>query len=551
MDKKDLEDLKKRLENAEFNNSLEDSKISQEEKEEKKNNNDFQDLKDNKKNMIIIALVICVVILLAIVLIFLFSGKNDTKSNNSNNYNNNNSNEEKKENNEKDKIIKEEDYNYTNAKVYFNKYVYVKAKDDKKIAITDLDGNILEEINSNWKIFEGKEKDLYLIELKGNENITIKRIKDNLVHDVYNDKATGLLLGKEKENLIGFYNKDSDYDTIYIIDGNTYNTTNLDNFGAYNNSNKDVKYIYNNKYLITYYNNEKSDYDSYGIYDIKAKKQLIKNSYDKIEYLHDDIFIAIKNDKSGVIDSNNKVLLDFKYDLVTYSNNLYFVGEKNKLNLYDKNLNDLNKDISIPNLDKFTYNPCCGAINPFDLINYNSYVIVRIGTQPDAVSDYIVVDKDGNSTSLGKGYIGFIGQSLIRTSSEDNYLYMYDENLNITHKIDVGQRAIKIDRVSIFLNNTLVIDGTKLYNLKNDSAKGSTNWYRRESQEFNIRLDFKGETGTITVSSNDVELKKLEGVSVDAFLNAEDNGITITKNYFIYNAGGVIILKRVEQNKPE
>ena len=548
MDKKELEELKERIENAEFNNAEEDIKVNNEENEEEmkqKKDNDFKDINDKKKNIIIIALIGCVLILL-ILLIILLPG--DKKENN----NNTNSNSEITPSDKEDpEVIKEEDYNYSDAKLYFNKYIYVRSNDESKKIITDLDGNLIAKTEGSWKIYEGNNKDLYLVDSKDNDTFVIKRIKDNLLHDVFNDNASGLILGKEKENLLGLYKKEKDYDIIYLLNENSYNTINLDSFGSFTNSKKEIKYIYNNRYVITYNNKDQKEYDSYGIYDLKDKKQLIDETYDKIEFLHDNVFVAIKDDKTGVIDTNNKVLLDFKYDLVTYSNGLYFVGDDNKLLIYDSNLNSLNKEIEVSNLDKYTYNPSSQTTNPFDLINYKSYVIVRIGYLPDAVSDYVIVDKKGNITELGKGYIGFAGQYLINSNTEDNFIYMYDESLNVAHKIDVGEKAIKLDKVNIFLNNTLTINGSKLYNLSNDTAKGTTNWYRRESQEFNVKIDFKGDNGTITVSSNEIVLKKLENVSLDAFLKAENNGITITKDYFIYNADGVIVLKRVEQNKEE
>ena len=551
MDKKEIEELKKRLENAEFNNLEEDIKVSKEENNNKnKKDNDFKDINDNKKNMIIIILGVCVFILLVVVLFFLLSGGKEDNKENSNNENSNSENNSNN-NDETAKIIKEEDFNYSSAKLYFNKYIYVRSKDEEKKVITDLDGNILIETKDSWKIYEGNEKDIYLVSSNDNNVFKIQRIKDNLIHEVFNDKADGLLIGKENNNLIGVYKKDNNYDTLYLIDGNSTNTTNLDSFGAFANSKKEVKYIYNNKYIITYNNKAQKEYDVYGIYDIKAKKQLVNETYDKIEFLHDDIFTAEKNDKYGIIDINNKVLLDYKYDLVVYSNGLYFAGLNNKLKIFDSNLNDLNKDITVTNLNKYVYNPSTGTTNPFDLINYKNYVIVRIGNLPDTVSQYIAVDKTGNITELGTGYIGFAGQYLILSRNDDTNIYMYDEGLNIAHKIDIGEKAIKLDKVNIFLNNTLAINGSKIYNINDGSSKGTTNWYRRESQEYNVKIDFKGDNGTITVSSNEVELKKLEGVSLDAFLKAENNGITITKDYFIYNAGGVIVLKRVEQEKTE
>ena len=547
MEKKDLEDLKERLENAEFNNYEEDLKVTNEEKKDpvNKKDNDFFEEKDKKKNMIIYALVALVIILLIIVLFFLLSGKNDNNNstdNSSSNSNSNSSENNSNNNNETPKKIKEEDYNYSNGSVYYNRYVYVESKDKEKAVITDLEGNIITEV-SNSKIYEGPENSIYLVNqnYKNDGNFDIKRIKDNIVHNIFKENATGLLIGKEKNNLLGVYKQNKDDETIYLFNGNEYSTINLDNYFDISNKSNDRenKYIYNNKYIITFDKISQEKYEDYGIYDIKAQKQVLKGTYEDIDYLHDDIFSAEKNNKSGIIDVNNKTLLNFNYDSIAYANGLYFVSSKDKISIYDANYNTLNKEILLQNS------------NQFELITFKDYVIVRNGNLPNEISDYIAVDKLGNTIPLGKGYIGFLGNYLVKSSADDTFIYMYDGALNQAHKINVGEKAINLNNINLFLNNTLVINNKNLYNLENDSSKGTTNWYRRVSEEFDVRIDFKGDKGKVTVKSNEIVLKELDDVSVDAFLKADNNGIKITKDYFIYNADGVIIIKRVPQNNPE
>ena len=568
MDKKDLEDLKKRLENAEFNNYEEDMRVSDEESSTKyrpkhsNNEDDFKNNNDdnNKKNAIIIGLVICVVILLLIVGFFLTKGNGD--NNTSNNSGDNNSSENKESNSEngekgnneqkEDTDINKDDYDYSSGKIYFNKYIYITSKDKSKKVISTLEGKILLKSDSSLRIFEESDKSLYIVDLKYQDTgvLNIKRIKDNLVSDVFNDKANGLLLGNEKENLIGAFKQDTNNDIIYLIDGDNVNTVKLDNYGAYiaNNSSKDNKYIYNNRYMIIFDKMNQESFENYGVYDIKNKTQVIKGTYDGIEYLHNDLFVAIKNDKSGIVDTNNKKLIELNNELIVYSNGLFFIGNNNKLQVYDSKFNKLDKQIDVPNLSKFTYSPCCGAINPFDLIPYKNYVVVRIGYLPNSTSNYIVLDQSGKSTDIGKGYIGFVGDYLVKSNEDDSFISMYDSSLSVKHKIDVGTKALKIDNMYTFLNNTLVINGSKLYNLTNDSSKGTTSWYRRTSQEFDVKLDFKGETGTVTVSRHDQEIDKVENVSVNDFLAADNNGITITKEYFIYNADGISVIQRNEED---
>lgn len=565
MDKKELEDFKKRLENSEFNNLEEDIRVSKEESVQKVAKHapiDYNDDDggDNKKNTIIIGLVIFIVILLIIIAFFVFGGKKSENSSNSdsNSSNTENQNSENKENNEKDDKeekdtkVDEDKYDLATGSIYFNKYMYVTSKDKEKKVIATLDGNILLQTKSTWRIFEGKDNSLYVVNLNYKETgtVDIKKIKDNIVTDLFKEKGNGLLLGAETENLVGVYKQDTNKDTLYIFEGTSYNTIDLENHAAYvnNNASKDNKYVYNNKYIITFDKMSQEDFEDYGIYDLKAKKQVVKGSYDGIIFLHDDIFAAIKKDKTGIIDTNDKVLLDFKNEVVTYSNGLYFIGNNNKLEIYDNNLKNLNQTIDVPSLNKYNYSVCCGSINPFDLTAYKNNVIVRIGTLPGAASEYIAVEKNGTKHSLGKGYIKFINNNIVTSTETDTNVRIYNEALNVIGVIDIGEKSINLANSFIFLNNTLVINRNKIYDINANRSKGTTSWYKRISQEFEVKIDFKGETGTVTISRHEEILQKIENVSVNAFLEADNNGISITKEYFIYNADGIAVIKRNEQD---
>ncbi len=529
------EELKKRLSRVEFNNYEEDLEVNKEENEKA-----IYEVKDKKKNVVIIILIACVIVLLLIILFFLILGnkKNDNSNSNESNSNSNteNKNDDNSNSNENDavKVIDEINYDYSKGNIFFNKYIYVPSKDNKKIAVTDLDGNVILDVDSSFDIFSGLDNSLYAVNLsnKSNENITVKKIKDNKSSNIFSGSVSGALISNENGNILGVYKEDKNNDDLYIFNSTSYDTIKLDSYGAYSDSSskKESKMIYNGKYYITY--NSKND--SYGVYDIKEKKQLISNSYENIKYLHDDVFSVVKNGDSGVINKDNKILLKIDNDVVDYNNGLYFAQYNGKIHVLDANFNDLNSKIEISSSKKF------------DLISFKDNVVIKIGTNTNELSEYIAVDKKGNTISLGKGNIAFVGGYLVVSTEDDTFINMYDSSLTSKHKINVGEKAIKLDSCYDFLGNILVINRKNLYNLSNDTSKGTTSWYRRTSQEFEVRIDFKGEYGTVTILHNGEELKKLENVSVDEFLKAKNNGITIVKNYFIYNAGGIIVLKRPE-----
>ena len=558
MDNKEEEKIKENIENAEFNNPEEDFK-NNEESEEKNEKDDkeekfIDDGNNKKKNIIIISLAILVVLLIIIVLCFLLSGnKGDKNSNSSNNSNSNNESNNNSENNNNDnskKTINEDDYDFSKAGIYLNKYLHIKEKDSNKSAISDLEGNIIFETTDSWVIYEEDDKSLLLLDLNYKKvgDFNIKRIKDNTLYDVFNENATGLLIGYENNKPLGVYKQGKDNETIYLINGNEYNKIELDNYVdiSFGNAERESKYIYNNQYIITFDKMGQEKFENYGIYDIKSKSQLVKGYYDKIYYLHDNVFVAVKNDKAGIIDTNNNVLYSFTNEIISYSNGLYFIGNNNKLKVLDSNLKELNQEIDVPNLSKYTLDIGDGSKISLELKPFKDSVIVKLVENLNELDHYIVIHKNGTKVDLGKGKIGFVGNYLVSSNNNDTNIVMLDSNLNVAHKIDVGSKAISLDNVYIFLNNTLVINGNKLYNLDNDTFKGTTNWYRRTSQEFEVRIDFSGDKGTVTISRNEEKLKTIENVPVSYFLKAENNGITITKDKFIYNAGGVAIIERNE-----
>lgn len=544
MDKKEEEKIKKRLQNAEFNNPEEDFEITEEE-----NVRDEFENKNKKKNIIIIGLVLLVVILIIIILLFVINGNKKNESSNNDNSSSENGNSTNN-NDDKSSVINEDDYDFTSGKMYFNKYIFLASKDGKKRVITDLDFNVILNTKVSSKIYEGENKALYVINYDESNNtpIIVSYIKDGNVSEIFREGASGILL--DNDTFVGLYKVNNSKDIVYLFNGNKYDTIELNHNIAYyyNTSFGEDKYIYSKRYLITYENKGNESLTNYGIYDIKTKKQLIESTYDRIEHLYDDKFVAYKNGFAGVINKDNKEFVNFDYEVITYSNGLYFLGKDDELHVYDSNFNDLNLLIPVPDVDEYNYRLCCGDYNPFDLYPFKDYVIVRVGNSINELSTYYAVLKTGFIAQLEKGNIGFVDNYFVMSHDTDTNITMYDGTLTVKHTIDVKEKAIKLDNLNIYLNNTLVINNKNLYDLTKDTSKGGTSWYRRTSQEYEVRIDFKGATGTVTVSANGEVLKTLENVSVDEFLKASNNGITITKDYFIYNAGGVIVLKREEQS---
>jgi hypothetical protein len=59
--------------------------------------------------------------------------------------------------------------------------------------------------------------------------------------------------------------------------------------------------------------------------------------YDDIFYLGNDLIRVSKNEKTGIIDIKNKIILPLKYDYIQMQNDILFVQNNNKIDLFDLN----------------------------------------------------------------------------------------------------------------------------------------------------------------------------------------------------------------------
>ena len=524
-----------KLKDLEFNNEEEDMEVLNEEQEI-----DKKEKKDKSNIIIIILMSIIIVLLIAILLIVLPPKEKKEKDNPKDN--NTPSEKEKK----KDET-KEEDNTPTYDAVYINKYI------SNNRTITDLDGKKITD-TQNETIYLSNDNELYLVR-KTSGKIIVRKIENGEVFDVFNAKATGLIMSDNNKNLLGIYKTENKHDVLYLFSGTNYSETDLKDkyLYTYNENDGGNKYIYGNRYIVTAKDNSNkkknnNEYVNFGIYDIKSNKQLIEGNYDGIEYLHDDKFVAIKGDKSGIINKDNTVLLAIKYKSISYVNNLYFVGNNNKLEVYDLSLKSLNSYVTVPKLSDFSYHICCGEQSPYTLSRFKDYALVGV-LGNDGIYNYTLVNKNGDLKDIGKGYVSVVDNYLAKTSTEDTKLVLYDNMLNEQHVLETNQVGIQLkdENVSIFLNYMLAIDGKLFFNLNDDSNAGHITAFRKVTRGYEIKLEFNSkETGTLTISRDGAILRQVENVPVKAFLEAENNGITFSRANFIYSAGGAVYVEKLQ-----
>ncbi len=506
MKEEDLDEIIDNLENAEFNNEEEDMNIIEEEEEKKP-------IKNNNK--LLIGCFIIIGILLLIIILFICgvfkSGGSESK--------------EPKPGKEtpievNDKTEKLTIADYSSSILNDN---YVLLTDGTNSYITDYDGNVVYQLEGTDEVHHfGKVN--YLANIKDGK-IVIRRIDKDMFVDVLVESKDNFssYLFDDNNTLIGIYKNNGNSYDLYLIENNSTREIQLKNKVL----NPEDMIIYAGRYVTVIEDTK------YGVYDIKDNKYTIPASYEYIKYLNGDRFVALKNNKLGLIDKNNNVLLEFKYDAIDYSNGLYFAGNGDTLNVLNNNLVEFNDKIMVGNLQKYTIRYTPGYVAPFRLMNYKDYVIVFNNNKIS------IVNKEGKITELDYSYAKVLYNYLVLNKDGSKIVALYDSKLNKVQEFDGKTEAsYLVDSASIYLDTNFLLDN-KLYDMKTGSYKFAVNTLNRS---------YKGYTVTITVDSNihncnaivkleETEIGSIQNIDLLAFLKADNNGIKVTNNYFILSVG--------------
>lgn len=196
------------------------------------------------------------------------------------------------------------------------KYGYVNYKNQKILNI-EYDQieviNSIDETNTYFIAFKDGKVGFY-----NNRYNILKNMYDDIL---YNQDDNCLIIEKDGKQGLFKINGEMllsiDYDNIFIS-GRYINARKEEGVEVYDfNSMEKIKIgnviglnetIENDKYIIAISNNEK-----YKIYDV-SNNELKTNEYDYLEYIGNDVFIAYKDKKFGIIDINGNNVVKFIYD---------------------------------------------------------------------------------------------------------------------------------------------------------------------------------------------------------------------------------------------
>ena len=248
-----------------------------------------------------------------------------------------------------------------------------------------------------------KNEDIYLIAVENgkagfykNKKPIIKAEYEDIAYDENNN-----CLVIQKDSKQGVYDLDGNqiidikYDKIYIS-GKYINAQIEQNIDIYDYTTKqkiDIENIVgmnetsNKSYSIAITNEEK-----FKIYENTTNK-LKDEEFEYLEYIYDDCFITFKNQKFGIIDINNNIVVDFKYDSIQKIPNSKMVQAT-----------DFRKDTT-------------------DFIIGNNVIVTMKQSEVYTEGNYIILQSDSD-----RKYIDFEGNILESSKLFEKELYAFESS---------------------------------------------------------------------------------------------------------------------------
>lgn len=557
MDDDELDKIREKLENVEFNNEDEDQEIMEDEdnydikinSNSKKQDEEIEELdiyeesSMEKKTVNKTTIILCfIIVILVIIIVFLLVPKIMGKESiiPSNNSSEENYDEEGKPTTTVIDITKGKS-SFINDNHLFVNYKEVGY-------ITNLDGKVL--YQDDDKVCSMMKDSFFMCERNDDSKTkyVIKKIDEsgnitNVSEEVNFDSDGRVLYSGSK--LVGYYSENDNGTHLSFVDNNSIKEIDMSDVYLLQSNDTNERKIYGGRYAIVSNkrNNNISDGKkySYGIYDILDNKSIIKPKYETMVYLTDELFVAVENGKSGIVDSDDSVKLDFKYDVILYSNGLFFVGKGDTLHVLNKSYKEIGNTIKISSLKQYDY--------------YENHKILEAKACGDKViflknssrsgnNQYVVVDQEGNFTDYDFQLYEILKKHVITLKNKS--LVLYDTSFNKIQEFQIPDSIqIDLDTAVIYVGDNLVFNGCYVFDINSGNYLYKMNNLSRSYQGYYVDLKFQNGFGTAEVFLNDNKIGSIEDVDISKFLKADNNGIQVSNDYFIFHVGNkTLILKR-------
>ena len=110
---------------------------------------------------------------------------------------------------------------------------------------------------------------------------------------------------------------------------------------------------------------------------------------------------------------------------------------------------------------------------------------------------------------------------------------MYDSNMKKIADYNTGKKDNDLDSAAIYLNNYFIINGRQLFELNTGKFRNNVSTLTRTYQSYLVTVNITDKSANAVVTLDEQQIGTLENIDVATFLRKDNNGIKLTKNYFI------------------
>lgn len=443
-----------------------------------------------------------------------------------------------------------------------NKYV-VFTDGDYVTKVTDIKGNILfeGEVEGTYNYLDSSDN-LYVVSYDEGDysnKVTVNKLVSNKFEEV-------IVLAKDNvyfrpvlynyEILIGFagYNTNSDNyfdeaandDYFYALGDEEVA------IGEYHFvGDGSVDYMYgdiftsSDKYIVIAKDLESNP--KYGLYDISKKEIILDASYNELISVSQDAFIAMNDNKVGIINSKSEKLVNFDYDFIAPFDNHFVVSKNNKLAIMDNEYNLITGfvfDFDDNNGKlKYEYRLCCSEFNTVysykigdKYVLNNHYIAERYRYD----SDYIyVIDSKGDYEEIEASH--FVSDFRMIYSYYEGVFKFYNEDLSLKYEIDLNDfdkykpSLSDYGIVSLVNDNTLEFVNEYYFSYEDGKSIENVLDWSYEAGNAKIVYDAANNEYVLTIGDDEKIMDKV--VSVDIL---EDG------SFYLYSSEGFYSVQRSE-----
>ena len=188
-------------------------------------------------------------------------------------------------------------------------------------------------------------------------------------------------------------------------------------------------------------------------------------------YIKDNLYIAKYNNKYGILDTNNNLLVAFDYDLITYIKDYdyYIVSKNNKLAIMNINYKmitgfdyDYHGDYSNSARMDNTYFTSYKYVDKY-IIDSNYSYQTDIDERTEDKSDIYIINSNGTLfKKLSVSRFGIDGDFIYSSDCNTKMITVYNSDFSI--KFTISPNTTTNELIVSKVDKYLVVDNEKVYN---------------------------------------------------------------------------------------